>query len=99
MRHRLLLLCAVVAAGLLFAAAGSMSAVEPASESTTTASTAPQACPALEADAPPDMEPVTCSGGCPTISDCEFGGQACQCPAGPGHCVICPDKSFKCVRN
>ena len=99
MKHRLLLLCAVFAAALLLAAGGTMNAIGPATASTTTAPTVPQANPLQDVDAPSSMEPVTCSGGCPTLSTCEFENQACQCPAHPGHCVMCIDKTFKCVKN
>ena len=75
-----------------------MIALDTGATPTPTAPAAPEANPLQGADAPP-MEPVFCTGGCPSLTECTYSGQACQCPRGPGHCELCPDETFKCVKN
>jgi hypothetical protein len=105
MKHRLLLLSALVLVAILLAAGGKMIAVEGGPNSHAIASAVCTSDPDQDvlafSNQDASMEPVTsCAGGCPFLGDCDETG-ACTCPHGPGHCVVCgpQGQSVKCVKD
>ena len=108
MKHRSLLLFAVVIVALVAAAGVTMGFTAHQSKTVATPEATITGAPA-DGGFSSALEPVvcpSCAGGCPVpLGACEFGGQVCQCPRGPGHCVACQGSSggqcedFKCVKD
>jgi len=106
MKHRSLLLPSAVMIAILIALGGAMIAIAHPVKSASTPAVVATCDQHLDTDTSSNLEPVscaTCAGGCPVpVGTCGYDGQVCNCPRGPGHCVLggpprC--ESVKCVKD